>query len=260
MEIEMKYVGFIVLVCLLWQAELHAESVNFSDLKERVDKIEVAAKQQKNDYENLKKQVTVDVGLHKKEIEIELKGFKQEYGVLKKVTVIFGVSSILGLLLLWFGMWRFIDKSRKEMIEKKLQDKQELLLNVIEVRDSDSRLRKKKRIVVVSSGEKNQNLLRDLLVTSGFEKVEYVEIGELKTDVKADLTIVNDDGNGFGDDEQTVRDVIESMPTKMVFYFGPKRIKFEEINEKKMASASFPSQVYGNLMSAMHYQDALIKS
>lgn len=250
----------LVLAMVLFVVSQNGVYANKSDtefLKDRVDKLEEVTKKHTDDFDKFQKENGKTFDLFKKEIDIDFKAFKQENGVFIKVGFWLGIGSVLGLIMLVFGFWRFIDKKVKELFEKKLHDKQNSLFSMIDERDHDHKLRQTKSILVLSNGDTTKGLLRNLLVSSKFESVDYADIGNIASVKKTELTIINDYNNGIGNDEK-VYEVIQNVPGDMVFYFGPKNINFTNV-KKEMASARFPSQVYGNLMSALHYQDSMVK-
>lgn len=139
----------------------------------------------------------------------------------------------------------------------------------------DFNLKRNKNILVVSFNGVDTARLQSYLKSSGFGKnVKYKKIGEdedvdvIGYDV---LLFYNANWNDFEEkkilkfntifeEKEKIREILEknNKHNLLRFYFGEGYINFKDDKKKGLlASANLRSQLYGNLMNALRYQDKL---
>ena len=115
---------------------------------------------------------------------------------------------------------------------------------MIEEKDQDTQVKKKINIIVYYQSKKNE-IIENLLRRKGFK---YNFINSNKIENGTDSVIIID--NSFQRYEiDDINSLISTRPDQHFFYVGRPKIAID--NNMNIASATFPSQIYGNLMSAL---------
>jgi hypothetical protein len=159
-----------------------------------------------------------------------------------------------------FPIW--IKKKAQEAADKKYDqffaEEKNRVLKLIEEKDEVVQLKKAKRILVLTPQGGSESFLRGFFLKDDFKSPTYQSF-PTPDDFdfsKFDLVLFNDDNpSGFSEKKTEIVETANRFPAKIVcFYFGAGRVN---IDTMKFASANFRSQLYGNLLSALHYQDWL---
>ena len=175
---------------------------------------------------------------------------------------LFKVASALGgiTLLTIIGFYVFIGRIVKSKMDSEFQGRRGQLLAIMDANDSERKLKREKRICLVTSADADTTeLVRclgnfDFNVSPPNKVKEYVPLLELDYDI---LLLYRDKDNYPLTDDLVKLYADNSLPNSVVFLFGnEKPFDLGEIR-KRASSATFWTQLYGNLLSAMKYQQII---
>jgi len=285
-----KAVLIIVLFCsvLIVEAQKNdqEEVKRLQQIEKEYDFLKQQQKEQLNFYqkemENYRKYMETERGAHQ--------AFLQNY-----LMIAGGIVSVLIFVLGWLGFKTVgdikknykekleeqiekYDKELNEQLSEKIADiikrKPELVKNLIDNFETENLLKRSKSILVLgNTTDRNTNLV-DLLkngykfshITSAAENEFFVRgengisfINEnSKTNLnKFDLILLNNDNDNLTVDTRKFILLHNCIDNKVYLYYGQSRIENSEL-KVNVSSATMKSQIYGNIMNLLKYQEAIL--
>ncbi len=233
-------------------------------LEQRVQQLEAQNNLLKESYQNKKDALEADYKKKLDALNVEMREIRQqvrEDSLLIKV--FFGTFVIIGISIIvsaWQGAKTFAERQAAKMIEDVFDKKKEDFLRLVEKQNTEKQLRQTKRILVLTPDGHSKTFLEEFFRESEFQP-PYFESFTLADKIdfsNYDVVLFNnDDGKSFSKDRTEIVETIRKMPEKtLAFYFGGQpNVMLEDTT--KFASANFRSQLYGNLVNALRYQDLL---
>jgi hypothetical protein len=185
------------------------------------------------------------------------------------VHLFFGVILLFGIgLIIWLRNYAM--KKAKEMVNNEFNNKADDIEKLVKEKNEEFQLRHNKKILIVTPDYSNEDHLKKFMQKMDF-KIENIKYQPFKPTIDItenyDIVIFNDE-NGLSDsksyDYQEQKNGIEEYLSKfpeetMPFYFGKKHIENINKNSNKIiAFVNTRTQLYGNLMNALRYQDKLM--
>ena len=148
-------------------------------------------------------------------------------------------ATIVAILLFVFGIYKFvadeIDKGREKIIA--------------ETKSEEARLRDSVRIAFMPM---NSTFCQSTLISLGFTNVKPIEIDRITKNDNFDIYFIDNESKVFDTKDDEIKNLLNQIPDKsMIFLLGK---NMQGIDIKRFCSASFRSQVYGNLISLARYQ------
>lgn len=240
-------------------------------LEQRVQQLEAQNNLLKESYENKKDALEADYKQKLDALNVEIREIRQqvrEDSLLVKVFTAALVFVGFGIIIsAWVSAKIFAEREAEKMIKNVFNAKKEELsrlkdnlLRLIEKQDIEKRLRKTKRILVLTPEGHSKTFLDEFFRESDFQPPYFEPFAAAKETNFSNYDIVlfnNDDGKSFSKDRSEIVETIRKMPAKtLAFYFGGQPNVILE-DTTKFASANFRSQLYGNLINALRYQNLL---
>lgn len=167
----------------------------------------------------------------------------------------FGLTAIIGLIL-WFRtlpkkIERLAEEKANEKLSKYFEEKKSKIEAIVKGVDEDEKLKKDKTILIVSKKDEDTSFLNLFSKQFNF-KTEFIEMDDYeKVTYNYDVLLINNESGQFTEMMDTFVDDLKS--NALLFCFG-KAVRLDENKQKHFSSATFRSQLYGNLMSALRYQ------
>lgn len=238
------YILSILFVFLISAVMANSDSM---DVQIRLQKLEGFQSLQKGEFELLKG-----------EISKQLSDFESDYNWLGWIFGGgFGLTAIIALYLWFHSLPKKIEQlaeiKANEKLSKYFEEKKSKIEAIVKETDEDEKLKKEKKIVVVSNTNKGDDtdFLGSFFQQFHF-RTEFIEMDDYER-VNKDydvLLINNEKGNFTSKKDELLSDLKQNT---LLFYFG-QGIRLEDDQNKHFSSATFRSQLYGNLMSALRYQ------
>ncbi|WMN11030.1 hypothetical protein QYS49_36935 [Marivirga salinae] len=200
--------------------------------------------------------------LYKKEIELLLKEYKQEKTFLDWIAIAVGGITVLSLFGFWQRVKSMAQKKIEEQFEVILDEKKGQLIKIIDSHDDEEKLKRKKKIRVITAHDSDVSFLNSFFKKFDFKHIEVIEMEEgdnvdLK-DYNFDLLFLNrEEGNKPLSDEMSQKLITDLPQDSIVFSFGKFINNYDENAKKRFAAATNWSQLYGNLISALKYQELI---
>lgn len=243
----------LILILLVFTPLIQAfgtqkDSLAFKELDFRVKKIE--------DYRSLDEQKFEVKG---RELDLKVEEYRQEKIMLDWIALGVGGITIVSLFGFWYKVKSLADKKINEKLDKLLDEKRQQFVNIIESHDKEDKLKKNNKILIVASENSNTDFLVQFFKRLGFTKTELWKVSEyqqIDEQVKYDiLFLFRESANEPLQDEIAKQYIQNSREDSVIFSFG----NFIEDKERKkrMSSATFWSQLHGNLISALKYQELI---
>lgn len=211
------------------------------------------------------KEAALDSAYAQKSRALEAKLEKAVDQLDKKSTWVQASWALLALVglggFIGFPIW--IKKKAQEAADKKYDqffaEEKNRVLKLIDEKDEEVQLKKKKEILVLTPLGNDDNFLRSFFLKMGFKSPTYKSF-PLPNDfdfAKFDLILFNDDSpKGFSKEKTEIAETAKRFPPEILcFYFGFGRV---DVDNTKLGSANFRSQLYGNLINALRYQHDLL--
>lgn len=177
-----------------------------------------------------------------------------------------GIGTFLGFVTLLFWIPKEIEKRAKLEVDEKIADairgRSETIQNMLKDYDDETFLLQNKRIYVI--GEKDDALIRKVLQNAGFNFQNYYKT-EDQTKNGFDVLLINDRDGTTDIEDIALVERIKSLPKDVaVFYYNSTRKPFDIKKfpdmEDKISFVNAASQIYGNLLNILKYQDKLEKN
>ena len=241
----------LLLMALLGCASVYAQSdsLQIEDLKFRLKKIEEFRLIDDKKFDN-----------KAKELDLRIEEYRQQKSLLDWIAIALGPITLLSLWALWLKARTMADKKIEEKLENILNDKKQQFINIIDSHDKESKLKKSNKILILAAEDSNTDFLMDFFRKLEFPKPDLKKIAAyeaLEEHLKYDiLFLFRDIDNHPLDDEVAHQYIVNSRKDSIVFIFG-KHINDASLSKSRTTSATFWRQLYGNLISALKYQDII---
>ncbi|KGE86294.1 MAG: NARF domain-containing protein [Phaeodactylibacter xiamenensis] len=209
--------------------------------------------------------------------------------------IVLGIpATLIGLIAFFISVYRYVANQAKEAVNKNIaeivKDREHSIINLIESYDDEKQLFKQKVISVY--GEDDDNDLRNVLRTVGFDMGNYHRSQDIKQGQKYDLLIINNvngkilskhpqkpkDENSSEEEEkhyQKQKNDYDSKWDKLqrvlneqaedvcILYYCKKFVPLPTQNltdsnlQSRINFATNPAQIYGNVLNSLKYQHHL---
>lgn len=195
---------------------------------------------------------------HKHEIRKEV----EWVGTLLKILLAF---SILGIISLFVSVFKYARTKANELFEsrfhvefdRQFEKKKTSIREIIDEKDKEAQLKKDKSIMVMSDVDQENSFAYNLLERLDFKNISHKTFHEDVDFSNINVVLIDDDRNLL-DQTEIIDKASKTPPESIYFYFGPKRITVEDSElQTRIAFANVKFQLYGNLFSALQYQESL---
>ena len=236
------------------------------------EKMAFRIKQLELEIENLKQKLTLKEQSLKNEYDKKMGEITKDVNseILKlntretKLENVLWIISFLGVVS-FFGTWKWVSNSAKKLAEKKYNEffekaKTDLLV-LVDKKNETLNFKANKAILVLSAPGGDNRFLQNFFLKNGFKTPEFktLPVADDFDYAKYDLVLFNNDDHIH--DKIDLAEIVRTakrFPDEIVcFYFGSGRLT---VDSTKLASANFRSQLYGNLLNALQYQDTCFKA
>ena len=188
------------------------------------------------------------------------------------IAMFLGLLSLGAILVVWCSIVKYAEKKAREVFEREYTKNLEELLKlerekigqIIRDRDTDQRLRETK-FVLALSGEGADTTFIEKFLAENFPNYALETFDRNRAYREYDLVFFNNEDEGLFKPDQSemkteeINDFINNRMSEFAvfFYFGLKTVYVNDKAKRKFASATFRSQIYGNIMNALRHQDFL---
>lgn len=238
----------IVFIVVSVTVSAQADTIKSRDLEFRLKKIEEYRSIDDKKFEN-----------KSKELDLRIEEYRQQKTILDWVALAVGGLTIISLWGLWQKARAIAEKKIEEKFDTLLNDKKQQLIKIIDSHDKEHKLKRSNKIHVVASEKADLDFLLNFFKKLDFDNPTvtvsdtYQEIGKQE---KYDLLLLfREEGNAPLMDDVAKQYMDNSRTDAVVFIFG-KHIDLGSI-KLRSSSATFWSQLYGNLLSALKYQELI---
>lgn len=195
-----------------------------------------------------------------KEIDLKLQEYKQEKNLIELIALATGGLTILGMFGLWLNVKRIAIKKIEEKFETLISDKKAQLVEIFNKHDKETRLKEEKIIYILSGANCDLKFLLEFFKKLGFKNVKHKLVTDYKLIEKKEkydlLFLYREETNDPLNDNLCRQYIDNSRDDSVIFVFGGKHLD-STIVKARLSSATFWSQLYGNIISALMYQDLI---
>lgn len=236
--------GIALFTLLPCPVSAQATQPNAAVITERLNSIDRENQRLKEDIKELK------------EANDDLKEEIKEYEPFKYWSYVFtvlGLSSVAGILLLWFRIIPSKVSSQVDaIIAKLLTDRRDDFLGLLKEYDFEQVIKQRYQIVLLSHRNGSDDYHVRMLEKNGFRvkpltKLEQLTGAEFSDD---DILVINNDGDHWPVEE--VQTFINGLANSCI-YFGNGRIVIDGERLNRFTAANFRTQFIGNLMNYLKY-------
>lgn len=226
---------------------------NYGQLPDKVDQLEKEIELIKVPQDTLKKNNILD--LQKLELKIEKveTSIRSDFFIIQKLGI---PLTALAFVLMFWSVYKsalgFALQNAKNMIDRYYLPDEE-------------RFKREKKLLILTKEGGDSGFMRQLLQDTGFLTAAYMPGTVRKLDKETllkildgeryDLILLNNENIPFGDDE--IRTCHDETPNYTMIFSFNKNLPSDVVASQRAASASFKSQIYGNLVNALKYQKYL---
>lgn len=195
-----------------------------------------------------------------KEIELKIEDYRIQKTVLDWIALAIGGFALVSLFGFWLKAKKLAEKKIEEKFETIFNEKKHLLLRIIDSHDKETELKKKSSILILESKQSNTDFLENFFSKLGFNNTLLKKVSDYEPiDEKINydlLFLFREDSNYPLEDTLCKKYIDASRSDSIVFIFGGKQLDITNIKSRS-SSATFWSQIYGNLISALKYQEII---
>jgi hypothetical protein len=251
----------ILFLCLVFFMSYAQKEETIESLSKKIEILEKQRDDLKELYKEHKEFLEDKFNNKSKELDNEHDYLKTLAWIIGPVTVIGIVGILFSLICSYFKLKKRIEKIALEKINEKfdqiLDEKETQIIGIIEKHDKENKLKREKKILVLTPNGADDTSIRKFFNSMEFDKVSYASPDNTRKLNKVDLVFFNNEEKKFGHDEITA---IAEKTKKDVFcfYFAPKDCPYNNDNLKdRLSFANARVQLYGNLINALRYQKLL---
>jgi|GEM_PF-6538157 len=209
---------------------------------------------------------------------------KNEYFFFITIGIPLTLIGILGVL---YSAYDYMKKQAKEKVEEAIQpivkQNEKSILDLLKKYDRESILFNNK---IVRVWGENYDTIKTVLDNVGFNTDNLISYGEMKEGKAYHILLINNESGNklpkkpgekeedyqgklkkYNDKLEQIKDLISKQEqTVCIFYYCSEGVNFPiwEIKDKQLQArinfATNPSQIYGNLLNSLKYQDHIEKS
>lgn len=219
------------------------------------------------------------------EIQQQERTLKQEYFYF----VVIGLPlTLIGLITFLIGSFRFLQKEAEVTVKKQILEsfgeKEATISNMIEKQDKEVSLFKNTKIAIWGK-EKSNETIRQVLANVNFNMYNIIDYENVKGGQEYQVLLINNETaqtlissprEGDNDYDKNlkrqssqwneIKELIEKQSESVcIFYYCSSQVHFpmskiEDIDlQARINFATNPSQIYGNLLNTLKYQDYISK-
>lgn len=216
--------------------------------------------------DQLQKEIRSELDMVSRKLDTVTAGVQNDVGWIKAVLGGLAVLTIAGLFTLLITIFQYAGKKAKELFEYRFhtefdqhfKEKESTIRAIIDAKNEESRIRAEKSVLVLSGGDAKDSFAVNLLEGMDFKQLRHERFRPQVIFRGEDVVLVDDEKGAL--DETIIKELAgETHPESVYFYFGPKRIMVEDPGlQSRIAFANVKFQLYGNLFSALRYQELLV--
>jgi hypothetical protein len=227
---------------------------SYGDLPGRVKKLEAAVELLKYPTDSVAPSTALDLQKLQLQIEKTEADLRSDFLLIQKIGI---PATLIALALMFFSIYKSalgfaLDKARKTIDRYYLPD--------------EERLKQEAKLLVLTKEGGDSAFIRKFLHDTGFlaastippknvEQLDETSFLEILAGENYDLIFLNGEGKKFEDAEIQICHS-KTLNNTMIFSFNNTLPK-DLVESERAASANFKSQIYGNLINALKYQQYL---
>lgn len=244
----------IVVLLIVFASLTYGESEKKNENESKIDELIKNNTKLELEVKNLVKQYGIEKTAIRNEYQEKLNEIiseknelKTKFNILMFIFGILGGGSILGIFI-------FINNTKNKLYKKmaeELRVKKDLIENSVKKHDTELKLKKTKKICVLSVDDENKGEITQIL--ESFEGREYKRIEEEIDFNNYDLILIN---NNAEYEIKKINKILKDNSNTLFFYYGgvPTKRGLKNVN-----FSNSPFTLYGNLIDTLRTQDLLNK-
>jgi hypothetical protein len=227
-----------------------SDSLNLREIENRVQNLE-------NYKENLDQLYEISSGKLEQssnaQLQHQLATIEESKKILSLLVWIGIPATLLGLLSAYFLAINRAKKLVVNKIESIVEHKREEIIKLIETQEFDSKLRKTKRLLILSSTEKAQEDIKKFFFKFKFKNVQYRIVDQYKLFTDYDVIIFNNEDGSFGQDLIN-QYLLNASPDDTCF------VAYTTVNLNRDHRVNFsnsPFTLYHSVLTTLKYDEIL---
>ena len=166
----------------------------------------------------------------------------------------FGVpATLMGLIVVYFGAIGRAKKLIISRIETIVEHKREDLIKLIETQEYDTKLKKSKKILVLSANEDCQEITKKLFRKFGFTEVKFRVVQSYQEFNDYDLIVFNDYDKSFS--QPLISEFIQNAKGDEVGFVAYTTNNLQR--DPKLNFSNSPFTLYHNILSTLKFNEIL---
>ncbi|GGD40728.1 hypothetical protein GCM10011514_01010 [Emticicia aquatilis] len=166
----------------------------------------------------------------------------------------------LNLIVLIGGLWKYkeyVEKKLTEKFDKIITQKEANILEILDKQDIEKQIVNTKKILVLSSKNASDIFIRKFFRAMGFpvNNVNFEKVDSFQNFGNYDLIFANNEDNTL--DINLIQEFFQKSNNKTVLFFFGSQYPRGTSESDRMNLANSRTQIYGNLINLLRYQEVL---
>lgn len=241
---------FLLFFCIVIDSNLNAQQGNTSQIIKRIEILEESKSNFEGRYQLYAEKLKNEVDQRIEDKTAELNDANK---TLKYILFLGVPATLLSII----GAYYLAINTAKKFVIKKIEDivehKREEIIRLIETQEFDTRLKKTKKLLVLSPDEESQNKIKPFFVKVKFQHVIYRVVTTHAELPEHDLIIFNDFSSPF---EQNIIDIyLNNAEEDEVSFVAFTQRQLRRDNRMNFSNSKFT--LYHSILSTLKYAEIL---
>jgi len=239
-------------------------------LTKRIEYLEEEVAHQKKEFELAERELEV---LFKEKQSIQKEEFntlsaklkedttklKEDYDLIKKLGYLgLSLNAIFLIGILWKGK-KYVQSKINEKFNNIISEKESNIIEIVESYDIEKKILNTKTAVVLTANNEDEDFIKNFFNKVGFKRdnITFKKVGNYESLEEFDLIFVNNDKDKF--EMSLIDDYFNNSSNNTVlFYYNTTRKVYNNPSvSDRLSFANSPTQIYGNLINLMKYQQVI---
>lgn len=184
---------------------------------------------------------------------------KEDYDLIKQLSF-WGLGlTVSSLIALFFGGKKYIQGKLNEKFDKIISEQESNIIEIVESHDIEKRILRTRTAVVLTAENEDEAFIKNFFNKIGFNRdnITFKKVNNHQDIGEVDLIFVNNDNDHF--ESSLIDDYFNnSSDNTVLFYYNTTRKTYNNNSvSNRMSFANSPTQIYGNMINLMKYQQVI---